>query len=42
MGGLEEGGALLKEKKKLSLKEFKSIMFEIFEQSKEKPIGNNL
>ena len=39
MGGLENAGSLLKEKKKVSLKEFKNLMFELFEMTKDnKPI----
>jgi len=38
MGGLEGAGALLKERKKISLKEFKSLMFEVFQMSKEQPL----
>lgn len=36
MGGMEEAGGLLKEKKRISLKEFKACMFEVFETSKER------
>lgn len=39
MGGLENAGSLLKEKKKVSLKEFKNLMLELFEMTKDnKPI----
>lgn len=36
MGGMDEAGGLLKEKKRISLKDFKACMFEVFEMSKQK------